>query len=78
LSKEITAKELRERGYLTVGEFTDKLLPGMLSYMESNLSGGSSDTIHHPEDLFSNALTYLEVGLFVIGSFGINPQAVEK
>jgi len=72
MAKDIADKELRERGYLTVEEFTGKLLPGLQSYMESNLSSDDKDRIHHPEDLISNALTYLEVGLFIVGSFGIN------
>jgi len=72
LAKEVTEKELRERGYLTVEEFTDKLLPGLQSYMESNLAAGEKGKIFHPEDLISNALTYLEVGFFIVDSFGFN------
>ena len=72
MAKDITDKELRERGYLTIEEFTVKLLPGLQSYMESNLSPENKDSVFHPEDLFSNALTYLEVGLFIVGSFGVN------
>ena len=72
MAKDITEKVLRERGYLTVEEFIGKLLPGLQSYMDSNLSPENKDSIFHPEDLFSNALTYLEVGQFIVGSFGVN------
>lgn len=74
----ISDKELRNRGYMTVAEFVDKLTPGLKEYMEQNWGANGKDILHHPEDLMSNAAIYLEVGLHIIGDFGVNPAKIEK
>ena len=63
-------KDLRDYGYLTVDEFVDLLGPALKSYLRNNWSS-DKDSLHHPEDLFSNASTYFDVGLNVVGHFGI-------
>ena len=72
MAKEISEKELRSRGYLTVAEFVDLLTPGLKEYMERNWGIQGKDALHHPEDLVSNASIYMEVALHVIGDFGVD------
>jgi hypothetical protein len=66
-------KELRAAGYMTPGEFVDKLVPGLKEYLKHNW-GYKPDEVYHPEDLFSNAEIYLEVARHVVGDFGVQPS----
>jgi hypothetical protein len=66
-------KELRAVGYMTPGEFVDRLVPGLKEYLKHNW-GYKPDEVYHPEDLFSNAEIYLEVARHVVGDFGVQPS----
>jgi hypothetical protein len=66
-------KELRAAGYMTPGEFVDRLVPGLKEYLKHNW-GYKPDEVYHPEDLFSNAEIYLEVARHVVGDFGVQPS----
>lgn len=66
-------KQLRACGYMTVDEFMSKLTPGMRDYLLHNWTK-DEDSLHHPEDLASNALIYMEVAFSVIGQFGAAPH----
>lgn len=67
-------QQLVSRGYLTIDEFLDRLIPGLRDYLHENWSA-SKQELHHPEDLFSNASIYLDVALRVVGDFGVNNGA---
>ncbi len=66
-------KELIARGYMTPGDFVDRLVPGLKEYLKHNW-GCKPDELYHPEDLFSNAEIYLEVARHVVGDFGVAPH----
>lgn len=70
--KKITDSELRSYGYMTIEEFVDCLMPSLKDYLESNW--GRANELHHPEDLFSNASVYIEVGRIMAGSFVVGPK----
>lgn len=71
--KKISDEELRSRGYMTIEEFIDCLTPSLKDYMDSNW-GSTPDALHHPEDLFSTASIYIEVGRTLSGSFVVAPK----
>jgi hypothetical protein len=66
-------KELIAHGYMTPGDFVDRLVPGLKEYLKHNW-GCKPDELYHPEDLFSNAEIYLEVARHVVGDFGVAPH----
>jgi len=78
MAKEISEKELRSRGYLTVGEFVNRLIPGLKEYLEANWGSKGAEALHHPEDLFANAGIYLEVGQHIVGDFGVNGLKISE
>lgn len=67
------SKELRAHGYMTSGEFVDRLIPGLKEYLKHNW-GVKEDELYHPEDLIANATIYMEVASHVIGDFGVNNE----
>ena len=73
MSKMPSDKELRADGYMTPGEFVDKIVPGLKEYLKHNW-GVKPDSLYHPEDLFSNAGIYLEVARHIVGDFGVAPN----
>jgi len=73
MSKKDKEQELRDAGYMTPGEFVDKLTPGLKEYLKHNW-GVKPDELHHPEDLFSNAEIYLEVARHIAGDFIVRPK----
>jgi len=66
-------KELRSLGYMTPGEFVDRLIPGLKEYLKHNW-GVKEDELYHPEDLMSNASIYLDVAMHVVADFGVQPK----
>lgn len=62
-------RNLREFGYQTIREFTDKFSLGLYEYMCNNWPS-DVDELHHPEDLASNVLTYAEAVFTTIQTFG--------
>ena len=66
-------KQFRAHGYMTVDEFINKLTPGLRYYLLHNWTKDET-SLHHPEDLASNALVYMEVAFSVIGQFGAAPH----
>lgn len=66
-------KELRVRGYMTTEEFVNKLTPGLKEYLSKNWGILDKTSLHHPEDLISNAAIYMEVAYHVIADFGAGP-----
>lgn len=62
------AARLRAHGYMSVDAFLTKLLPGLREYLKTN---GLHDGLHHPEDLFLNTQSYVEIGYHVIADFGV-------
>jgi hypothetical protein len=73
MSKKDKEQDLRDHGYMTPGEFVDKLTPGLKEYLNHNW-GIKPDELHHPEDLFSNAEIYLEVARHIAGDFIVRPK----
>lgn len=71
--KRISDSELRSNGYMTIEEFIDCLIPSLTDYMNSNWGSAKND-LHHPEDLFSTASIYIEVGRTLSGSFIVSPK----
>lgn len=67
------SRALRNKGFMTSNEFVDKITPGLREYLTRNW-GIDPDALHHPEDLFANALTYFEVARHVICDFGVAPS----
>ena len=68
--KEAERKDLREHGYQTIREFTDKFAKGLYVYMCTNWPSPTGDVLHHPEDLASNVLSYAEAVHTTIQTFG--------
>lgn len=70
--KKTTDEDLRSYGYMTIEEFIDCLMPSLKDYMDANW--GRVNDLHHPEDLFSTASIYIEVGRTMAGSFVVGPK----
>jgi hypothetical protein len=68
--KAAVRKDLREHGYQTIREFTDKFAKGLYVYMCTNWPAPTGDVLHHPEDLASNVLSYAEAVHTTIQTFG--------
>ena len=68
--KEALRKDLREHGYQTIREFTDKFAKGLYVYMCTNWPSPTGDVLHHPEDLAANVLAYAEAVHTTIQTFG--------
>jgi hypothetical protein len=71
--KKTTEDDLRSYGYMTIEDFIDCLMPSLTDYMNSNWGSAKND-LHHPEDLFSTASIYIEVGRTMAGSFIVAPK----
>jgi hypothetical protein len=69
MKKDPTEKELRARGYMTPDEFVDRLIPGLMAYLQGN----HSENLCHPEDLIGDTLSYVETAYLVIADFGAGP-----
>ena len=69
-----STEELRSAGYMTTEEFVTKLTPGLKEYLSKNWGVVDRTSLHHPEDLISNAAIYIEVAYHVIADFGVGPQ----
>lgn len=69
-----TNKELRKDGWMTTEEFVTKLTPGLREYLSKNWGVIDKKSLHHPEDLISNAAIYIEVAYHVLADFGAGPQ----
>jgi hypothetical protein len=69
MSKQPTDKELKARGYMTTDEFVDRLVPGLMAYLQGN----HSESLCHPEDLIGDTLSYIETAYLVISDFGASP-----
>jgi len=69
MSKQPTDKELKARGYMTPDEFVDRLIPGLMAYLQGN----HSESLCHPEDLIGDTLSYVETAYLVISDFGAGP-----
>ena len=65
-------KKLRAEGWMTVDEFMERITPAMKEYLVKNWTK-DEDTIHHPEDLASNALSFMEAIFCGITTFGASP-----
>ena len=76
--KTVTDADLRNRGYMSADEFVDKLVPGLKEYLEKNWGTHNKHELHHPEDLISNASTYVEIAYHVLVDFGVAPQKEKK
>ena len=76
--KIIKEVDLRQNGYLTIDEFIKTLIPGLTEYLESNWSYEGKESLHHPEDLLTNAYVYLDVACRTVGTFGVNPNKIIK
>lgn len=63
-----TDEQLVERGYMTIDEFVDKYAESLRGYLYSNWPT-TSEELHHPEDLVSNAAIYTEIMYRVIVDF---------
>ena len=73
MTRTISDKELRKRGYMTSDEFVDRLVPGLKEYLSKNWGVHNKDSLNHPEDLISNASIYMEVAYHVLVDFGVAP-----
>jgi hypothetical protein len=69
MKKQPTDKELRARGYMTPDEFVDRLIPGLMTYLQGNMG----ESLCHPEDLIGDTLSYIETAYIVISDFGAGP-----
>ena len=69
-------KDLKAHGYMTTDEFIDRLVPGLKDYLKQNW-GWAADELYHPEDLFSTAEIYLEIGRRIVGDFGVAPKELK-
>lgn len=69
----LSDNDLRAHGYMTSEEFVDKLTPGLKEYLSKNWGVKDKKSLHHPEDLISNAAIYMEVAYHVIADFGAGP-----
>lgn len=71
--KSVSIDELRAAGYMTTEEFVDRLTPGLKEYLSKNWGVKDKSSLHHPEDLISNAAIYIEVAFHIIADFGARP-----
>ncbi|CAB4121807.1 hypothetical protein UFOVP27_7 [uncultured Caudovirales phage] len=76
MAKEVTEASLRKAGYMTTDEFIDRLVPGLKDYLKQNW-GWAANELYHPEDLFSTAEIYLEIGRRIVGDFGVAPKELK-
>jgi len=78
MTRTVSDKELRKRGYMTSDEFIDRLIPGLKEYLSKNWGVHNKNELHHPEDLVSNATIYMEVAYHVLVDFGVAPLEIQK
>jgi hypothetical protein len=65
-------KSLRADGWMTVDEFMNRVTPAMREYLLRNQQA-EDNLVLHPEDLGSNALSFME-GLYLgLQNFGASP-----
>ena len=66
-------KRLRAEGWMTIEEFMERIEPAMRQYLKDNWGTDDDNAIHHPEDLSSHALSFMEAIFQGIQAFGAGP-----